>query len=226
MKILIVEDEVRLATFIQKGLEENAHLVDIANDGEAGLQLAFGNEYDVIVADVNMPKLNGYAMTQALRNENQQTPILMLTAMGSLADKATGYAAGIDDFLVKPFQFEELLMRLTALHRRSSFNQLQSRKNLLKVADLEMDLTSRIVQRGGKYIALTAKEYMLLEYLMRNRNRIVSRIDIADRVWDANMDPASNTIDTYINFLRKKIDHGQQHKLIHTIIGMGYSIQE
>ncbi len=225
MKILIVEDESRLATFIQKGLEENAHRVDVAKDGEAGLHMAFANEYDIIVLDVNMPKMNGYALTQAIRNEKQQTPILMLTAMGSLSDKATGYAAGIDDFLAKPFQFEELLMRLNALYRRSNVNQAHIKKNILQVADLEMDLNSHTTQRAGKNIQLTSKEYALLEYLMRNRNRVVSRVDIADRIWDSNLDQSSNTIDTYINFLRKKIDKDFDNKLIHTVIGMGYTLR-
>jgi DNA-binding response OmpR family regulator len=225
MKILIVEDEVRLASFIRKGLEENAHRVDVAHDGQAGLHMAFANEYDIIILDVNMPKINGYVLTQTIREEKQQTPILMLTAMGSLSDKATGFAAGIDDFLAKPFQFEELLMRLNALYRRSHLNQAYHKQNLLQVADLEMDLNSRTVQRAGRSIQLTSREYALLEYLMRNRNRVVSRVDIADRVWDANLDQASNTIDTYINFLRKKIDKDFPAKLIHTVVGMGYVLR-
>ncbi|CAH0995540.1 Transcriptional activator protein CzcR [Emticicia aquatica] len=225
MKILIVEDEIRLAEFIKKGLEENTHLVDFAKDGEIGLKMAFENEYDVIILDVNLPKMNGYDITQAIRNEKQNTPILMLTAMGTLNDKAFGYEAGIDDFLVKPFQFQELLMRLNALHRRSSMVQQQVKRSLLKVADLELDLTARNLTRAGKEILLTAKEYALLEYLMINHNRVVSRIDIAEKIWDADLDPASNTIDTYINFLRKKIDKEFTQKLIHTVVGMGYILK-
>jgi two-component system, OmpR family, copper resistance phosphate regulon response regulator CusR len=226
MKILIVEDELRLAEFIKKGLEENSHHTEIARDGEVGLKMAFENDYDVIIMDVNMPKMNGYDVTQAIRNENQNTPILMLTAMGTLSDKALGFDAGIDDFLVKPFQFQELIMRLNALHRRSSLVQNQIRKNILKVADLEIDLTARTVIRDSKYITLTAKEYALLEYLMINHNRVVSRIDIAEKIWDADLDPASNTIDTYINFLRKKVDKDFPTRLIHTIVGMGYMLKE
>lgn len=225
MKILIIEDEIRLAEFIKKGLDENSHHTDIAKDGEIGLEMAFNNDYDVIIMDVNMPKMNGYDVTQAIRNENQNTPILMLTAMGTLNDKALGFDAGIDDFLVKPFQFQELLMRLNALHRRSSLVQNQVKKNILKVADLEIDLTSRTVNRASITINLTAKEYALLEYLMINHNRVVSRIDIAERIWDSDLDPASNTIDTYINFLRKKIDKDFPSKLIHTIVGMGYMLK-
>lgn len=226
MKILIVEDETRLAEFIKKGLVENSHFVDIAKDGEMGISMAFDAEYDVIIMDVNMPKMNGYDATQVIRNENQQTPILMLTAMGTLNDKAIGFDAGIDDFLVKPFQFQELLMRLNALHRRSSLVKNQVKKSQLTVADLTLDLNAKSVVRGEKTIMLTAKEYALFEYLMINRNRVVSRIDIAEKIWDSNLDPASNTIDTYINFLRKKIDKEFNHKLIHTIVGMGFVIKE
>lgn len=226
MKILIVEDELRLAEFIKRGLEEHTHLVDIAKDGEIGLKMAFDNDYDVIIMDVNMPKMNGYDVTQTIRNEKQNTPILMLTAMGTLDDKALGFDAGIDDFLVKPFQFQELLMRLNALHRRSAMVQHQVKRNIMKVADLELDLTARTVVRAGKDILLTAKEYALLEYLMINHNRVVSRVDIAEKIWDADLDPASNTIDTYINFLRKKVDKDFSSKLIHTIVGMGYILKE
>ena len=225
MKILVVEDETRLAEFIKKGLEENSHSVTVAKDGEIGLSMAFDADYDVIIMDVNMPKMNGYDVTQSIRNENQNTPILMLTAMGTLADKALGFDAGIDDFLVKPFQFQELMMRLNALHRRSSLVKNQVKKNMLSVADLELDLSARTVIRGGKSISLTAKEYALLEYLMINHNRIVSRIDIADKIWDSDLDPASNTIDTYINFLRKKIDKDFSTKLLHTVVGMGYVLK-
>ena len=225
MKILIVEDEPRLAGFIQKGLEENAHSADVAKDGEIGLKMAFETNYDAIIMDVNMPKMNGYDVTKAIREEKLNTPVLMLTAMGTLDDKASGFSAGIDDFLVKPFQFQELLMRLNALVRRSNLNQEKAVKNILKVADLEMDLSSRTVSRAGKDISLTAKEYALLEYLLLNRNHVVSRIDIAERIWDTNMDPASNIIDTYVNFLRKKIEKDFDSKLIHTIVGMGYVLK-
>ncbi len=222
MKILVIEDERRLAEYIKKGLEENSFLVDIAYDGEMGLKMAFDNEYDIIVMDVNMPKMNGFDVTKRIRNEKQNTPILMLTAMGTLNDKAIGFEAGIDDFLVKPFQFQELIMRLNALYRRSSLVQNQLKKNVLKVADLELDLGARIVYRNNKHISLTAKEYALLEYLIINENRVISRIDIAEKIWENDLDPASNTIDTYINFLRKKIDKDFEIKLIHTVVGMGY----
>lgn len=225
MKILIVEDELRLAEFIKRGLEEHTHLVTSAKDGEIGLKMAFENDYDVIIMDVNMPKMNGYDVTQSIRNEKQNTPILMLTAMGTLEDKSLGFDAGIDDFLVKPFQFQELLMRLNALHRRSLMVLQQVKSNIIKVADLEINHTARIVLRGNKEITLTAKEYALLEYLVINHNRVVSRVDIAEKIWDADIDPSSNTIDTYINFLRKKVDKDFTPKLIHTIVGMGYIVK-
>jgi len=225
MKILIIEDELRLAEFIKRGLEEQTHLVSVAKDGEIGLKMAFENDYDVIIMDVNMPKMNGYDVTQAIRNEKQNTPILMLTAMGTIDDKVLGFDAGIDDFLVKPFQFQELLMRLNALYRRSSMVQQQVKSIVIKVADLELDFTARTVTRANKEITLTAKEYALLEYLVINHNRVVSRVDIAEKIWDANLDPSSNTIDTYINFLRKKVDKGFTPKLIHTIVGMGYILK-
>ena len=225
MKILIIDDERRLAEYIKKGLEENSFVVDIASDGEMGLKMAFDNEYDVIILDVNMPKMNGFDVTKKIRLEKQNTPILMLTAMGTINDKALAFDAGIDDFLVKPFQFQELIMRLKALNRRSSLVKTQLKKNTLKVVDLELDLNARIVNRNGKYIALTAKEYALLEYLMINENRVISRVDIAEKIWDNDMDPSSNTIDTYINFLRKKIDKGFDTKLIHTVVGMGYILK-
>jgi two-component system, OmpR family, copper resistance phosphate regulon response regulator CusR len=225
MKVLVVEDERRLAEYIKKGLEENSFFVDIALDGEMGLKMAFDFEYDAIVMDVNMPKINGFDVTKKIRQEKQNTPILMLTAMGTLNDKSLGFDAGIDDFLVKPFQFQELIMRLNALHRRSSIVQNQLKKNMLKVADLELDLSARIVQRAGIHIALTAKEYALLEYLMINENRVISRIDIAEKIWENDLDPASNTIDTYINFLRKKVDKDFEQKLIHTVVGMGYILK-
>ena len=176
--------------------------------------------------DVNKPKMNGYDVTQAIRNEKQNTPILMLTAMGTLDDKSLGFDAGIDDFLVKPFQFQELLMRLNALYRRSSLVQQQVKSNIINVADLELDFTARTVNRANKELTLTAKEYALLEYLVINHNRVVSRVDIAEKIWDADLDPYSNTIDTYINFLRKKVDKDFTPKLIHTIVGMGYILKE
>lgn len=224
MKVLIVEDEPKLAGFVKKGLEEQAWEVDVAYDGQMGSSLALSNPYDVIILDVNLPKINGFQLAAILRNENIKTPILMLTALGTLGDKLAGFDAGADDYLVKPFEFQELIVRLRALQKRSSESGTVS--NLLKIADLELDLNERIARRGGHRIELTAKEFGLLEYFMRNRGRVVSRVDIAEKVWDIHFDTGTNTIDVYVNFLRKKIDRDFPQKLIHTVVGMGYIMKD
>lgn len=224
MKILVVEDEPKLASFVKKGLEEQSCEVDVAYDGQVGRTMALNNPYDVIVLDVNLPKLNGFDLVQSLRQEKIRTPVLMLTAMGSMDDKLTGFEAGADDYLVKPFEFRELMARLRALAKRSTDNGAQA--NTLRVADLELDMNEKIARRGDKRIELTAKEFGLLEYLMRNRGRVVSRVDIAEKVWDIHFDTGTNVIDVYVNFLRKKIDKDFPRKLIHTVIGMGYMLKE
>jgi len=224
MKVLIVEDEPKLAGFIQKGLQEQTWDVEVAYDGQIGRSLALSNHYDVIVLDVNLPKINGYELAALLRQENIRTPILMLTAMGTLNDKLAGFEAGADDYLVKPFEFQELIVRLRALQKRSS--ETPQTTNILKIADLELDLNECIARRSGKRIELTAKEFGLLEYFMRNRGRVVSRVDIAEKVWDIHFDTGTNTIDVYVNFLRKKIDRDFTQKLIHTVVGMGYIMKE
>ncbi len=224
MRVLVVEDEPKLASFVKKGLEEQSCEVDVAFDGQIGRTMALSNPYDVIVLDINLPKLNGLDLVQSLRDEKISTPVLMLTAMGSVDDKLAGFDAGADDYLVKPFEFRELMARLRALHKRSADGGLQT--NVLKVADLELDLNEKIARRGGKRIELTAKEFGLLEYLMRNRGRVVSRIDIAEKVWDIHFDTGTNVIDVYVNFLRKKIDKDFPNRLIHTVIGMGYMVKD
>ncbi|WP_337040423.1 response regulator transcription factor [Emticicia sp. 17c] len=224
MRVLVVEDEPKLAEFVKKGLEENACNVDVAYDGQIGRNMALSNPYDVLVLDVNLPKINGFDLAQQLRQEQLSTPILMLTAMGSINDKLIGFGAGADDYLVKPFEFRELLVRLRALQRRSS--DMMPQHNVLKVADLELDLNEKVARRGEHTIDLTAREFALLEYLMRNRGRVVSRVDIAEKVWDIHFDTGTNTIDVYINFLRKKIDKDFMTKLIHTVVGMGYILKE
>lgn len=224
MKILIVEDEPKLAEFVKKGLEENACSVDVAYDGQIGKNMALSSTYDVLILDVNLPKINGFDLAQQLRAEQMSTPILLLTAMGSINDKLIGFESGADDYLVKPFEFRELLARLRALQRRSS--DLMPQLNILKIADLELDLNEKVARRGGHSIELTAREFALLEYLIRNRGRVVSRVDIAEKVWDIHFDTGTNTIDVYINFLRKKIDKDFSNKLIHTVVGMGYILKE
>lgn len=224
MRVLVVEDEPKLAEFVKKGLEENACNVDIAYDGQIGRNMALSNPYDVLVLDVNLPKINGFDLAQQLRQEQVSTPILMLTAMGSINDKLVGFGAGADDYLVKPFEFRELLVRLRALQRRS--NDMMPQQNILKVADLELDMNEKVARRSNQSIDLTAREFALLEYLIRNRGRVVSRVDIAEKVWDIHFDTGTNTIDVYINFLRKKIDKDFPVKLIHTVVGMGYILKE
>jgi DNA-binding response OmpR family regulator len=224
MKILLVEDEAKLATYIKKGLEEKSYSVEIAYDGLLGKRLAMVNHYDIIILDVILPQLNGYEVCKELRSKKIKTPILMLTALGTIDDKITGFDSGADDYLVKPFELRELLARINALHKRSM--DISTSGNVLSINDLEMNLDEMLVRRGGKNIELTAKEFALLEYFLRNQGKVISRADIALNVWDINFDSGTNVIDVYVNFLRKKIDKDFDAKLIHTVIGMGYILKE
>ncbi|MFN3850306.1 MAG: response regulator transcription factor [Spirosomataceae bacterium] len=224
MRVLIIEDEPKLAEFIKKGLEEDNCTVEVAYDGQIGKALVLANQYDILICDVNLPRINGFDLVKQLREHKVRTPILMLTAMGSLNDKLVGFEAGADDYLVKPFEFRELLARIKSLYRRGSEGVVVS--NLLKIADLELDLNEKIARREGKKIELTAREFGLLEFLMRNKGKVVSRIDIAEKVWNIHFDTGTNTIDVYVNFLRKKVDKEFSTKLIHTVVGMGYILKE
>lgn len=223
-KILIVEDEPKVADFIKRGLEEQAFDTEVAYDGMIGKKKATGNVYDLIILDINIPFINGYELCREIRLVNNRVPILMLTAMGTTDDKLSGFDSGADDYLVKPFEFRELLARIKALLKRSKGTSLDG--NILKIADLEMNLDSKIVKRAGKKIDLTAKEFLLLEYFIKNKGRVLSRVDIAEKIWDITFDTGTNVIDVYINFLRKKIDKDFSPKLIHTQIGMGYVLKE
>jgi len=223
MKILLVEDEPKVAAFIKKGLEEQAYEVTQAFDGFFGKKLALENEYDLIILDVILPHLNGLEVCREIRKQNTSVSILMLTALGNTDDKILGLDSGADDYLVKPFEFKELLARIRALTRRA--NETPSGE-VLQMADLEMDLVKKTVTRAGQTINLTAREFALLQYLMRNRERVVSRVDIIEQVWETSFDTGSNVIDVYINFLRKKIDKDYSPKLIHTLVGMGYVMKE
>ncbi len=222
MKILVVEDEQRVAQFIQKGLKEEGHAVDCAYDGEEGGFLAEVNEYDLIILDLMLPKKSGLGVCAEIRERGVSTPVLMLTARDAVQDKVRGLDAGADDYLTKPFVFEELLARVRALLRRGS----ESKTPILKIADLELDPMSRRVMRGGKPIRLTTKEYALLEYMLRNPNRVLSRTRIGEHVWDMNFDPESNVIDVYVSHLRNKVDKGFDVSLIHTLRGQGYMLTE
>ncbi len=213
-----------MAGFIKKGLEEQSWEVEVAFDGRMGKSLALGNSYDVILMDVNLPIINGFDLARQLHQEGSRAPVLMLTALGTVDDKLQGFESGADDYLVKPFEFRELIARIKVLARRKYGEE--SSPHTLVVADLELDFDEKIARRAGQRIDLTAKEFALLEYLMRNRGRVVSRVDIAERVWDIRFDTGTNVIDVYINFLRKKVDRDYPVKLIHTVVGMGYIVKE
>ncbi|MEE8378562.1 MAG: response regulator transcription factor [Candidatus Aminicenantaceae bacterium] len=222
MRILIVEDDKKVAAFLQKGLREEQYAVDVCRNGEDAVYEAQVNPYDVIILDIMLPGKDGFTICRELRENNVLTPILMLTAKDSLEDKILGLSEGADDYLTKPFSFEELLARIRALLRRSQDYKTGS----LKVADLELDPLRRTVQRGGKPITLSGKEYALLEYLLRNKGIILSQSKIIDHVWDRNYDGTSNLINVYINHLREKIDKDAEVKLIKTVRGQGYKIDE
>jgi two-component system, OmpR family, copper resistance phosphate regulon response regulator CusR len=223
MKLLVVEDEPKVASFLKQGLEEQNNEVTVVYDGYFARKMASENAYDAIVLDVMIPYLNGLEVSRELRAEGVKTPILMLTALGSLDEKVNGLDAGADDYLVKPFEFKELLARLRALTKRYTDNLADQK--ILKLEDLELDLNRKVARRGGKTIDLTAKEFSLLEYLIRNKNRVISRTEILEKVWEAGFDTTTNVIDVYINFLRKKIDKDYPTKIIHTMVGMGYIIK-
>ncbi|MCX2741064.1 response regulator transcription factor [Pontibacter anaerobius] len=223
MKILLIEDEPKVASFIKKGLEEQSYEVDQAYDGTLGIRLALQKEYDLIILDIILPNMNGLDVCREIRRHNTTVSILMLTALGTTDDKIIGLDAGADDYLTKPFEFKELLARIRAISRRSSESSVGEK---LSIADLEMDVVAKTVTRGGKPLNLTAREFALLHYLLRNKGRVLSRVDITEQVWETSFDTGSNVIDVYINFLRKKVDKGYAAKLIHTLVGMGYVLKE
>ncbi|GAB3928969.1 response regulator transcription factor [Larkinella terrae] len=224
MQILIVEDEQEVAAFIQNGLEDYGFSADIANDAlQAQLKLA-NNVYDTIILDVNLPVINGFELCKIIRNRYEDVSILMLTALGSTESKLSGFDAGADDYLIKPFEFRELIARLRALNRRRISSPADS--VILKIADLELNQESKTVKRGNQKIVLTARELALLEFFMKNQNKALSRNEITEKVWDVNFDTGTNVVDVYVNYLRKKIDKDFSPKLIHTISGIGYIMQE
>lgn len=224
MKILIVEDEVKVAEFLKKGLEEQGYSTDVAYDGQMGEKLAVRNQYDILLLDVILPLINGYELCKKIREKKPHVPILMLTALGSTEDKLSGFDTGADDYLVKPFEFKELLARIRALVKRST--GVVQTSTIIKVADLELDLDKKTARRGNSNIKLTAKEFALLEFLMRNKGRVLTRPDIAEKVWDITFDTGTNVVDVYINILRKKLDKDFAQKLIHTRVGMGYILND
>ena len=223
MKILLVEDEPKLASFIQKGFEHEGYELTVAYDGRMGESLYQQQPYDLVILDVNLPHINGFELCRRIRQSHAQVPVLLLTALDSLDDKEAGFEAGADDYLVKPFAFKELLLRARALTRRADG---AGAAQVLRMADLELNLDAKMVTRGGRRIDLTTREYALLEHLLLNRGKIVSRVDIAERVWELDFDTSTNVIDVYVSYLRKKLDRDFSPKLIHTVVGMGYVMRE
>lgn len=223
-RLLIIEDEVKTAESIRQGLSENDFAVEVANDGDTGLRLALDERYDVIVTDRLLPYRDGLEICKELRRQKVITPILMLTALGAVDDKVEGLDAGADDYLAKPFEFRELLARVRALIKRTHY--LEGKERILNVGSLSLGLDTKKVFREGRAIELTAKEFALLEFLMRNKDRVVSKSEIAERVWGIRFDTGTNVVEVYVNYLRKKVDRDFQHKLIHTVIGMGYVIRD
>jgi two-component system, OmpR family, response regulator len=223
MKLLLIEDDLRAADFVANGLRESGHSVDHAPDGAEGLALALAAQYDVIVADRMLPHLDGLAVVQALRAQGVTTPILILSALAKVDDRVKGLRAGGDDYLTKPFAFSELLARIEVLQRRAAPQDAVTR---LRVADLEMDLVARKVTRGGRPLDLTAREFRLLEYLMRHAGQVVTRTMLLENVWDLHFDPQTNVIDVHVSRLRQALDPGNAPPLIHTVRGSGYVLEE
>ena len=222
MRILVVDDEKKIASFIQRGLKENHYVVDVAYDADTALETAEINPYDLIILDIMLGGKDGIAVCEQLRKNKVNTPVLMLTARDSVRDKVRGLDAGADDYLTKPFAFDELLARVRALLRRESTEKV----NLLKVSDLELNQLTREVKRASKVITLTAKEYALLEYFMLNANQVITRTMISEHVWKEDFDSFTNIIDVYVRYLRNKVDKGFEKPLIHTLRGTGYMLSE
>ncbi len=221
MRLLVIEDEKKVASFIRKGLTEEGYAVDTAPDGEAGLAMALERIHDLIVLDIHLPKLNGLQVLQALRRKGVAAPVLLLTVRATIEDKVLGLDAGADDYLTKPFAFEELVARVRALLRRRA----EGTQTVLQVADLTLDPARRIVFRGADRIELTTREFALLEYFMHNPGRALTRTMIAEHVWDYDFDSVTNVIDVYVNYLRRKIDAGREPRLIQTVRGIGYMLK-
>lgn len=224
MNTLIIEDDIRIAELTERGLQEHGFVVTLAYDGVSGKKLALQYNFDLIITDIILPNMNGLDLCKEIRQSKPDTPIIMLTALGTTDDKVEGFDAGADDYLVKPFEMRELLARIRALLKRHK-KGAQNTVNLLKYADIEMDLLTKTVKRNGQEINLTPKEFNLLEYMLQNPERVLSRSEIAEKVWDTHFDTGTNFIDVYMNYLRKKIEKQFDKKLIHTKSGMGFILK-
>lgn len=224
MKILLVEDEVRIADTLKFGLSEFGYKVITAHDGNAGLELFRSGIFDLVILDINLPGINGIELCKLIREKDAHTPVVMLTAMSTIEDKVLGYDAGADDYIIKPFEFKELVLKIRAIFRRGQ--QSAVTVNKLYAGDLTMDLDTKEVSRAGDNINLTVKEFQLLEYLVRNKNKVLSRAEIAINVWEIDFDTNTNIIDVYINYIRNKVDKPYANKLIQTHIGIGYILKE
>lgn len=224
INILIVEDEKKIADALKQGLIENSFEAEVAYDGNIGLKMFKAQPWQLVILDINLPGINGYELCKTIRQVNESVPVIMLTAMNAVEDKIEGFDAGADDYIIKPFDFRELLVRIRALLKRLHSNVAVG--TTLQAGDLVMNLDSKEVKRNDQLISLTAKEFQLLEYFLRNKNRVVSRADIALNVWDIDFDTRTNVIDVYVNYLRKKIDKGFDEPLIHTQVGMGYVLKD
>lgn len=222
MRILLVEDDTAIARSLKEGLEDESYAVDVANDGSEGYRTAAADDYDVIILDIMLPGMNGYEVCRALRNDGNKTPILMLTARDAERDIVEGLDTGADDYLAKPFSFDVLLARIRALLRRPN----EKLEEILQVGDLKLDPSSKKVTRASQEISLTAKEYGVLEYLMRNKGKVLSKEQIISHVWDFDADVLLNNVELFIMFLRRKIDKPFKSKLIHTVSGFGYKLEE
>lgn len=223
-KLLLVEDEKRLADILKAGFEEHNFFVDLAYDGYVGLNMFKKGLYDLVILDINLPLINGYELCKEIRSVNKEIPVIMLTAMGASENKLTGFEVGADDYVVKPFDFNELMARVKVFLRRSLPTDSKEDEKII-IDNLVINTHKKTVTRNEKPIDLTAKEYSLLEYLARNKGIVISRIDIAEKIWDLNFDTGTNYIDVYINYLRKKIDKDHENKLIHTRVGLGYVLK-
>ncbi len=222
MRITLIEDEKQLANIVKKGLEEEGYSVDIAHDGEEGLYMVENYPSDVVILDVMLPLLDGFSILSSMRKKGIKTPVLLLTARDTITDKIKGLDSGADDYLTKPFEFGELLARIRALIRRKA----DIKDTVIRIGDLEINTANREIKRGGKTIQLSAKEYAMLQYMAYNKDKIVSRTDLIEHIYDENFDTNSNVLDVYVNFLRNKIDKGFKKKLIHTVRGAGYILKE